>query len=196
MYLAIGGSFYIFIHILKKPKKIFILEHELTHSIFALIFGYKIRKLKIRNNSGSINIKPPDTSNLAMPQLWFSNTIISISPYFFPLSTIIIILLYRVITFFYHNEYLNIVYLFLFGLTFIFHIIFTIESILYSQKDFEYTGRFFSLIAIYVGNIFCIIFLLKIISPYKIIIKEFLFNIFYYSIPIYEKTIKLFQRFI
>ena len=96
----IGGcSFYFFLFLTTpKPYKIYVLGHELTHAIWAILMGKKVSKIKISKKGGYVEISK-------------SNFWISLSPYFFPFYTFVLILLSLFLYFFNYNNFYTIFFI-------------------------------------------------------------------------------------
>src|SRR6266849_3048990 len=71
---TIGGAacWLIIFLLLPKPMRLYIFGHELTHAIWAWIFGGKVKKFKVTANGGHVVITK-------------SNFVIALAPYFVPL---------------------------------------------------------------------------------------------------------------
>ena len=139
-----GCSFYFFLFLTTpKPYKIYVLGHELTHAIWAILMGKKVSKIKISKKGGYVEISK-------------SNFWISLSPYFFPFYTFVLILLSLFLYFFNYNNFHNNIFYFLLGFTWFFHILFTIDALKIKQTDVTVHGKFFSYFIILFMNILLI----------------------------------------
>jgi hypothetical protein len=113
------------------------LEHELTHAFFALIFFKKIHTISAsRQKGGKISIER-------------GNFVIALAPYFFPLITI----LCGIIKLLLHPKYM-LLFNFLIGFSYIFHILNMISNIHLKQTDIQHSGILFSISFILFLNIF------------------------------------------
>ena len=152
LYFVGGCSFYFFLFLTTpKPYKIYVLGHELTHAIWAILMGKKVSKIKISKKGGYVEISK-------------SNFWISLSPYFFPFYTFVLILISLFIYFFNNNYFYNNIFYFLVGFTWFFHILFTIDALKIKQTDITAHGRFFSYFVILFMNILLINFGLILFS--------------------------------
>ena len=114
-----------------------ILEHELTHALFALLFFKKVTNLNANRRSGG------------MVQMEGGNFVIALAPYFFPLGSVLIILIKP----FFLSEYqwfLN----GLLGFITTFHFIYLIGEFQPSQPDLKESGFLFSSFFVLFFNIF------------------------------------------
>ena len=144
LYFVGGCTFYFFIYItLPKPHKFYVLGHELTHAFWALLMGKKVSKIKISKKGGYVEI-----SN--------SNFWISLSPYFFPFYTFVLIIFSLFIYFFLDSYFNKNIFYFLIGVTWIFHILFTIDALKIKQTDITAHGKIFSYFVILFMNILLI----------------------------------------
>ena len=124
---------------LPQPVRIYILGHELTHALWAVLFGGRAKHLRVSAKGGSVRVTK-------------SNVLITLAPYFFPFYTILLILLRFVLGFFFDvNPYAS-VWLFLVGFTWSFHFMFTLQSLTVRQPDIQEHGRVFSYVLIYLLN--------------------------------------------
>ncbi|MFQ5583034.1 MAG: M50 family metallopeptidase [Calditrichia bacterium] len=114
-----------------------VMEHELTHAIFALLFLKKVHKLNAHRSSGGL------------VQVEGGNFVIALAPYFFPLVAVVIILIKPIIL----PEIqwlLNI----LLGAAIMFHFIYLLGEFSPAQPDIRYSGFLFSILFILFFNIF------------------------------------------
>jgi hypothetical protein len=119
----------------------YVLGHELTHALWTLLFGGKASGLKVTERGGSVRV----TKN---------NAWVTLSPYFFPLYTVVAALIWLLSAWFFPavKPYAPI-FLFWVGLTWSFHITFTLRFLAYNQPDIREHGRLFSYTLIYALNL-------------------------------------------
>lgn len=143
-----GFIFYLVIHIIfYKPVFIHVMSHELTHILWAFLFGGKTKKLEVTDSGGKVIINK-------------SNFLISLAPYFFPFYTFIFIFIYLIAD---KKFYPYIA--FLIGASLSFHIALTLYSLRLSQSDLkEDSNLIFSLSFIFLMNLFIIILVLSLLS--------------------------------
>jgi len=82
-----------------------------------------------------------------------SNLLITLAPYFFPFYTVVVILLRLVVGLFVKPVPYESLWLFLVGLTWGFHVCFTVQSLMVRQPDIQKHGRVFSWALIYMFNL-------------------------------------------
>ena len=125
---------------LPRPIRTYVLAHELTHALWASLMGAQVRRITLAKEGGSVVLSK-------------SNILITLAPYFFPLYTVIVIIVHALLSLFYDTSDYEWVWLFLIGLTWAFHLTFTVSALLEHQTDILEYGRVFSLAFIYLINI-------------------------------------------
>jgi hypothetical protein len=123
-----------------RPLRSYILAHELTHALWGLMLGASVSKVRVRADHGSVVLSK-------------TNFLITLSPYFFPLYTVMVIGVYYVLCFFYPVRQYVLPWLWLVGFTWGFHATFTVNALLQRQTDIQQQGRIFSYTVIYLANI-------------------------------------------
>lgn len=135
------GSFIIAVF-LKQFSKHYLYCHELTHAFFGLITGSRVSKLKVNEESASVNVSHP-------------NLVVILAPYIVSMHVLLALWLYGCVVIAFPNCG-NIVHNFftiLVGLSASFHFIFTIKSLLQEQTDIERAGFFISYLLITALNL-------------------------------------------
>jgi hypothetical protein len=135
---------------LPKPMVMYVFGHELTHAIWVLIMGGKVREFRIGRDGGHI---VTDTTNF-----W-----IALAPYFCPIYSVVILGIYGGVGLFvdlepYHRWLFGCV-----GFTWMFHITFTLWMLWNGQTDLIEHGTFFSMMVIYLMN-FLVLSLMLIVA--------------------------------
>ena len=123
-----------------RPVRAYVIAHELTHVLWGLFFGARFRDFQASDRGGSVRLSK-------------SNMFITLAPYFFPFYTILVILLRLLAGCFASHVPCPLVWLFLVGLTWGFHVTFTVQSLLIAQPDVLEYGRLFSYVIIYLFNL-------------------------------------------
>ena len=148
-----------------KPMRTYVLAHELTHALWAILMGAKIGKMRVTKKGGHVEVSK-------------TNFWITLAPYFFPLYTFIIISVFFISSLFVNTQsYFNL-WLGAIGFTWAFHIIFTIDMLKTQQTDITQHGKIFSYIIIYcmhlifIGTWIVIIGSPKIKDLYNVIIDN------------------------
>ncbi len=122
----------------------YVLGHELTHALWTVLFGGKASGLKVSERGGSVRVSK-------------NNAWVTLSPYFFPLYTFIVALAWLLSVWLFPpiKPYVPI-FLFWVGMTWSFHITFTLRFLAYNQPDIREHGRLFSYTLIYALNVLSI----------------------------------------
>jgi hypothetical protein len=144
------------------PVKMYVLGHELTHAIVALMFGARVSNLKVAASGGSVTVSK-------------SNMMITLSPYFFPFYTILLALSAFITGLFVSTLPWKGVWFFFAGFTWFFHICFTLDSLIRRQPDILEFGRLFSYVMIWFFNVGCILVSLVALTDLKLmfVLKSF-----------------------
>ena len=122
----------------------YVLGHELTHALWTILFGGKASGLKVGERGGSVRVSK-------------NNAWITLSPYFFPLYTFIVALVWLLSAWLVPavKPYAPI-FVFWIGMTWSFHLTFTLRFLAYNQPDVREHGRLFSYALIYALNVLSI----------------------------------------
>jgi len=140
-YFIVGIISYLVVHaVVFKPSYLYVLSHELMHAIAALLSGGRVRSIKVSSKGGSVATTK-------------SNLFIALSPYLFPLYTIIVVLLWLGIKYVMKSDINCSFFLFAIGFTLAFHIVLTIDFLKIRQTDLIYAGYLFSICLIYIINL-------------------------------------------
>jgi hypothetical protein len=140
LWLGIGYTLWLVLwFVMPQPARAYVMAHELTHALWALLFGARIRKMKVTAKGGSVSLSK-------------TNLLITLAPYFFPFYTVLVLLLRWLVGCFVQPVPLPYVWLFLVGLTWGFHLCFTVQSLLTRQPDILEYGRILSYAVIYIFN--------------------------------------------
>lgn len=118
----------------------YVLGHELTHALWTMLFGGKASGLKVSERGGSVRVSK-------------NNVWITLAPYFFPLYTFFVALAWLLSVWLFPavKPYAPI-FVFWIGMTWSFHLTFTIRFLAYNQPDVREHGRLFSYALIYALN--------------------------------------------
>jgi hypothetical protein len=138
--LAGAGCWIVIYLFLPKPMWIYVLGHELTHAVWAWLFGAQIRKLKVTSNGGHVVITK-------------TNFLIALAPYFFPLYAVLVVAVFALGHLFWNwRQFLAWFDLFL-GAAYAFHLTLTAHILKTRQSDITDQGYLFSAVIIFLGNI-------------------------------------------
>ena len=145
-----------------RPLRLYVFGHELTHAVWVWAWQGRVSKFKGWSRDGGFIIT--DTHNF-----W-----IALAPYFYPIYSFAVIVLYAAASIFYNvagaTDTLLLMtplqWLFvLLGGTWAFHLSFTIWMIPKGQTDLLYHGTWFSLVVIYTMNVLLLALLLILGAP-------------------------------
>ena len=169
LFLLIGGFFiYPIFHIACfKAMYIYAWGHEVVHVIATWLCGGKITSFHVTRDGGSVTTTK-------------TNLFITLSPYFVPIHTILLVLVYWFFSHFLNKTGFSKEFVFLIGFTMSFHIFMTIEVMKMKQPDILKAGYMFSVFFIYLANIFVFTFVLSIMFT-NISFVYFLKKILVYS---------------
>jgi hypothetical protein len=124
---------------LPRPMLLYVFGHELTHAIWTWLMGGRVSQFRVTRTGGYI---VTDTNNF-----W-----ISLAPYFFPIYSILALLLYGGIGVFANVEPYRRLLFAVVGFTWSFHVTFAIWMLWQGQTDLIEHGTFFSMMVIYLVN--------------------------------------------
>lgn len=138
----IGGflAFNLLMAFAPAPVRTYVLGHELTHALWALLFGARVSNLKVATTGGSVTVSK-------------SNVLITLAPYFFPFYTALVMLLACLVGLFVRPLPCIGGWLFAIGATWGFHVFFTVRALRQRQPDVAEYGRLFSWAFIWLANL-------------------------------------------
>ena len=141
--LAFGGGIGLWLLIyftLPAPARTYVLAHELTHALWGAVMGARVKRLRVSRTGGSVTLSK-------------SNFLITLAPYFFPLYTALVIIAYGLLSLVIDVTPFHLFWMGLVGLTWGFHLTFTVTTLMRHQSDIAEYGRLFSYTVIYLLNI-------------------------------------------
>jgi hypothetical protein len=131
-----------------KLNFLYVLGHEITHAVLILSCGGKIKAFKVSSQGGSVATTK-------------SNVLISLGPYFFPIYTALVAVVFFCWAIFYPDIYKYVqILILLIGWSISFHFLMTLHSLRVEQPDITGNGYLFSLTLIYLINLSIIALLL------------------------------------
>jgi hypothetical protein len=137
---------------LPRPQWLYVFGHELTHAIWVTLLGGKVHRFEVGSKGGHVLSDR-------------TNTWIALAPYFFPIYSVLAILIYGFWGLFFDvTPYRCLLYAVI-GATWAMHMSFTCWMIAKGQPDLHYGGTFFSVMIIYVLNLAVLATFLIIASP-------------------------------
>lgn len=126
--------------LLPRAFRLYVLGHELSHALAGLMFGARVGKMKVGRDGGHVELSK-------------NNFIISLAPYLFPFYTGLVLALWIGLGCFRDMTPFEPFWLGLVGVTWGFHITFTIYMLSQHQPDVQRNGHLFSYVAIYLTNL-------------------------------------------
>lgn len=130
-WFAGGFLLYLVVHALfKRPILSYVVGHELTHALFAVLFGGSVKAFHASERGGKVHLTK-------------SNVVITLAPYFFPLYTFLALIAYwlaRAAGAPLLEPWLVLIA----GAAFAFHIVLTFIFLQTDQNDIREHGAFFS----------------------------------------------------
>lgn len=129
--------------LLPRPFRTYVLGHELTHALWAIMMGGRVGKLKVGKNGGHVELSK-------------TNFIITLAPYFFPFYAFLVITVYYLAGIWLEVEPYKAWWLGAVGFTWAFHVTFTLNMLAERQPDIQEHGRIFSYAVIYLMNVLVI----------------------------------------
>ncbi len=162
---TIGFIVYIPFHFYSKHSSyLYVLAHELTHAVAAILNGIKIKKISVGKNNGYVTLSR-------------DNLFISLAPYFIPFYALIISAIYFVAGEFTDLSKYRMIFVALIGFFTSFHIVNAIEITFFGplQSDLKKAGgRIFSFLIIILLNCLALILIFKALYPDLIRLEELL----------------------
>lgn len=138
--LLAGAACWVVVYLmLPKPMWIYVLGHELTHALWAWLFGAEVRRLKVTSKGGHVLLTK-------------TNFLIALAPYFFPLYAVLVVLAFLLGRLIWDWHFLALFHLFL-GAAYGFHVTLTAHILKTRQTDITEQGYLFSAVVIFLGNI-------------------------------------------
>lgn len=139
--LLIGFFLWIVLFLsMSRPVRTYVLGHELTHALWAILLGGRASALKVTSKGGSVEVSK-------------TNFIIALAPYFFPFYTVLVILAYGGISLFIDQQVYRPFWMGCIGLSWSFHLTFTLLMLSHHQTDIKDHGHIFSYTFIYLVNV-------------------------------------------
>lgn len=137
---------------LPRPVRAYVLAHELTHALWGLFMGARVSQLRVTKKGGSVRLSK-------------SNALITLAPYFFPLYTVCVIAFYGALALFFDVQAYQPFWLAAIGLTWSFHVTFTVVALQQRQPDIEEYGRVLSYSLIYLANVLELNLCMVVVGP-------------------------------
>ncbi|MDR1683970.1 MAG: M50 family metallopeptidase [Elusimicrobiota bacterium] len=186
LYFLIGAAAYLILHrYVYNFSRLYVVSHEFTHALAALLTGHKVNSVTIKEESGNVKLSGV-------------NAFILLAPYCFPLLAAGLVLAYYVLNFFVQNLDARI-FLGLFGFFVALHAAHTYKSLTETeQSDVKMAGGgVFSFPLIILANAVVTALLLELmlprVVPFAAVAAEVLKNTFIFWREFFKQAYKLFS---
>jgi len=131
--------------LLPKPMWIYVFGHELTHALWAWLFGAQLKKLKVSSGGGHVVVSK-------------SNFLIALAPYFFPLYVVLVVVLFSIGRLIWDWRSYLVWFHLLIGAAYAFHVTLTWHVLKTRQSDITSQGWLFSAVIVFLGNVCVLLF--------------------------------------
>ena len=136
-----GALFWVILFMgMPRPVRTYVLAHELTHALWGVLMGARVSNLRVSRAGGSVTLSK-------------TNFLITLAPYFFPFYTFLVLITYGGLRLFVDMSTYEPLWLALVGLSWAFHVTFTVTTLMQHQPDIAEHGRVFSYAVIYSLNL-------------------------------------------
>lgn len=123
-----------------KPMWIYVLGHELTHALWAWLFGGQVKRLKVTAKGGHVIVTK-------------TNFLIGLAPYFFPLYAVLVVAVFVTGHLIWNWQGILVWFHLLLGAAYAFHVTLTVYILQNRQTDITEQGYLFSAVIIFLGNV-------------------------------------------
>ena len=149
-------------YLLPKPMWIYVFGHELTHAIWAWMFGGQVKKMKVTSGGGHVVITK-------------TNFLIVLAPYFFPLYAVILIAIFAIGHLIWGWEKFFAIFDLLLGAAYAFHVTLTFHALQTQQSDITSQGYLFSGVVIFLVNVGILLFGIPLLTQKATLVGAFNF---------------------
>jgi hypothetical protein len=137
--------------ILPKPMWIYVLGHELTHAVWAWLFGGEVKRMKVTSKGGHVIVTK-------------TNFVIALAPYFFPLYAALVVAVFVTGHLIWGWNPFRVWFHLLLGAAYAFHVTLTLYILQSRQTDITEHGYLFSAAVIFLGNAAVLLFGLPLLA--------------------------------
>jgi hypothetical protein len=152
-WFAGGFVFWVILFVaLPRPTRSYVLAHELTHALWGVLMGARVHRVQVRDTGGSVTLSK-------------SNVWITLAPYFFPFYTVLATALFFGLRLRWPMDTYLAFWAAVIGLTWAYHVTFTLAILRLRQPDIHEHGRLFSYSLIYLMNLLTVALALGVVAP-------------------------------
>jgi hypothetical protein len=145
-----AASWVVIFLLLPKPLWLYVVGHELTHAVWAWLFGGRVKSFRASARGGQVVLTK-------------SNTLIVLAPYFFPLYAALWVLFWGLGSWLGHWDDQLPWFHYGLGLTYAFHVTLTAHILRVRQPDIAAEGWFVSVVVIWLGNVLVLLLTLPLL---------------------------------
>jgi Peptidase M50B-like len=143
--LAGAAGWLVVFMMLPKPMWIYVFGHELTHALWAWVFGGQVKKMKVSSSGGHVVISK-------------TNFLIALAPYFFPFYAAMVVAIFAFGHLVWNWRGYLVYFHLLAGAAYAFHVTLTFHALQTRQTDITSQGYLFSAVIIFLGNVCVLLF--------------------------------------
>ena len=144
--LLAGAACWLVIYLLlPKPMWVYVFGHELTHALWAWLFGGQVKRMKVSSAGGHVVVSK-------------SNFLIVLAPYFFPLYAVLVVTVFAIGHLFWDWWNELVWFHLVVGAAYAFHVSLTAHALKTQQSDITSQGWLFSAVIIFLGNVCVLLF--------------------------------------
>ena len=144
-FLAGAACWLVVFLLLPKPMWLYVFGHELTHALWAWLFGGRVKKMKVTSAGGHVVVSK-------------TNFLIVLAPYFFPLYAVLVILAFAIGHWIWDWRGYFVWFHLAVGAAYAFHVTLTWQALKTRQTDITSQGYLFSAVIIFLGNVSVLLF--------------------------------------
>ncbi len=163
-----------------RPLRLYIWGHELMHVLMARLFGGRISEFQVTREGGYITTDR-------------YNFLIALAPYLWPFYSVPVLAVWSVSIWMHESWHYREWFLGLLGFTWMFHLSFTLWMLPKGQTDFHGPGKLFSLVLIYLANVFLLGAALVVLAP-EVSWSRYLHELWASGLQFYECVIRAIQH--